>query len=382
MPEQIAEAAQIAPAPIGNRWRARIIEGDIWGSSGYYPADVLERDGATTWPQGTAVFFDHPGETERYDRPERSVRDLAGRIASTPAYEGDGLYADIEFYSHAAPIVKEMAGDIGLSIRAAATIENGEAAGKSGPIIKALHEGLSVDLVTKAGAGGKLVSLMESARPLLVIDETPARPQAPATDPTNLPNIRIWSESGPEAYIPLTPEQRARGTKIAAAEGDTTDVPAPAGQSNASESKENAMATTQIEEAELGRLREDSQRVQTAESDKEKAITERDESRAQLAEAHRQIDRAAARDIVRTAAREADVHVDDYQVAGIAADYPTGENGRIDADKLAESAKTAIAKLAEEAGAGQVRGFGATTGGDTISESDARAVLYGEQKGA
>ena len=47
------------------------------------------------------------------DRPERSVRDLAGRISSTPVYEADGLYADLTLYSWAAPIVREMAEDIG-----------------------------------------------------------------------------------------------------------------------------------------------------------------------------------------------------------------------------------------------------------------------------
>jgi hypothetical protein len=74
----------------GNRWRIRLIEGNRWGSSGYYPRDVLERDGATAWPIGTHMFLDHPGENETQDRPERSVRDLAGHIASTPVYETDG----------------------------------------------------------------------------------------------------------------------------------------------------------------------------------------------------------------------------------------------------------------------------------------------------
>lgn len=142
------------------------------------------------------------------------------------------------------------------------------------------------------------------------------------------------------------------------------------------------MATTQIEEAELGRLREDSQRVQTAESERDAANTRADNTERQLAEAHRVIDKSNARDIVRKAAREAQVELDDYQVAGIAADYPTGEDGRLDGDKLTEAAKTAVAKLAEEAGAGKVRGLGGGSGGGEISESDARAFLYGVQKGA
>lgn len=157
--------------PAGRRrYRARLIEGDRWGSSGYYPAEVIERDGPTTWPAGTPVYLDHPGAQENYDRPERSVRDLAGKIASTPAMESDGLYADVEFYPHVAPIIEAMWGDIGMSIRAQAAVESGEAQGRRGQIIKELGEGVSVDVVTKAGAGGKLVSLLESARPSSVTE--------------------------------------------------------------------------------------------------------------------------------------------------------------------------------------------------------------------
>lgn len=171
MSQTIAEAATLtatgpATGPVaGTRWRARIIEGNIWGSSGYYSAELLERDGPSTWPEGTQIFLDHPGDFEAHDRPERSLRDLAGRIASTPVYEGDGLYADVEFYTWVAPIVLEMAGDIGLSIRAAATGKYGERDGGTGLIFDRLFNGESVDLVTKPGAGGRLVSLLESARP-------------------------------------------------------------------------------------------------------------------------------------------------------------------------------------------------------------------------
>lgn len=147
----------------GNRWKARLLAAPIWGSSGYYSTEVVARDGARAFPVGTPIFWDHPSKTEAEDRPERSVRDLAGKITTTPLFEGDGLYATVEFYGHAAGIVAEMADDIGLSIRATANIGMGNAAGRYGRIVTALLEGASVDLVTKAGAGGKLVELLESA---------------------------------------------------------------------------------------------------------------------------------------------------------------------------------------------------------------------------
>src|SRR5699024_9040925 len=107
---ELREASAVLTRPIegGRRFKGRIIEGDRWGSSGYYSREVLERDGPTTWPAGTQVYLDHPTATEDYDRPERSVRDLAGRINTTPVYEGDGLYAEIEFYPHVAPVIAAM----------------------------------------------------------------------------------------------------------------------------------------------------------------------------------------------------------------------------------------------------------------------------------
>ena len=91
----------------GRRYRARLIEGERWGSSGWYGQEMLTRDGPHVWPVGTQVYIDHPGVTEQHDRPERSIRDLAGKITSTPVYETDGLYADIEFYPHVAPIIED-----------------------------------------------------------------------------------------------------------------------------------------------------------------------------------------------------------------------------------------------------------------------------------
>lgn len=148
----------------GHRYRARLIEGDRWGSSGYYDRDVLERDGPNVWPEGTPVYLDHPSVSEQMERPERSVRDLAGKITSTPAYDNDGLYAEVEFYPHTAPVIEALWADVGMSIRAAGTTESGERQGRRGPVITSLSEGLSVDVVTRAGAGGKLVAMLESAR--------------------------------------------------------------------------------------------------------------------------------------------------------------------------------------------------------------------------
>jgi hypothetical protein len=146
------------------RYRARLIETDRWGSSGWYGREVVSRDGPTAWPIGTHLYIDHPTASEEVDRPERSIRDIGAHIVSTPICEADGLYADIEVVPHYADLVHSLRNLIGLSIRADGLAESGTRAGRTGPIVTAITHGHSVDLVTKAGAGGKLVSLLEAAR--------------------------------------------------------------------------------------------------------------------------------------------------------------------------------------------------------------------------
>ena len=51
---------------------------------------------------------------------------------------------------------------IGVSMRAYADTTVGEAEGRKGTIITALLEAASVDFVTKAGRGGRVLSVLES----------------------------------------------------------------------------------------------------------------------------------------------------------------------------------------------------------------------------
>lgn len=150
-------------SPSGKRWKVKVIESG-WGSSGYYGADMLSEYGPKVFKTGTKVFMNHPSASEASDRPERDVHQLAGKLVSNAVFQENGLYADIEFYSHYAPIIQEMANDVGLSIHAMGNAVEGEAEGRQGPIIESLVEDpfTSVDVVTVAGAGGKFVALLES----------------------------------------------------------------------------------------------------------------------------------------------------------------------------------------------------------------------------
>lgn len=169
MANEVKLVESLAPATtaqVGKRWRARIIQGDAWGSSAYYPSEVLERDGARIFTAGLQMYMNHATEQEQYDRPERRVQDMVGKLTSDAIYENDGLYADVEFYDTFVADINEKALDIGLSVHADGLTEHGEMDGRSGPVLVALLGANSVDVVTRAGAGGKLTSILESDRNL------------------------------------------------------------------------------------------------------------------------------------------------------------------------------------------------------------------------
>lgn len=165
--ESLASGKQLA----GNKWRAKLIAADAWGSSAYYTSEALERDGARVFHTGLQMFQDHLTESESFDRPEGSIANLVGKLASDGEFEpngpeGPGLYADVEFYPSYISRIAEIHKDVGLSVNAQGLTEQGERDGRFGPILVALLNASSVDVVTRAGAGGKLTSILESDRGL------------------------------------------------------------------------------------------------------------------------------------------------------------------------------------------------------------------------
>ena len=120
---------------------------------------------------GTKMYENHFTEAEEWERPEGDVAKLVGKLTSYGVYEADnpegpGVYADVEFYDSYVPRINEIGEDVGLSVRGNGTSEEGEAAGRFGKIVTQLININSVDVVTTAGAGGKLISILESAGPM------------------------------------------------------------------------------------------------------------------------------------------------------------------------------------------------------------------------
>lgn len=135
------------------------------GSSAFYPAEVLKRDGPKVFKAGTHVYLNHPTAAEEAQRPEGDVKNLAGVLSSTAVFhethaKGPGLYARMKVFADHGQMVEEKAAHVGMSIRASGNAESGKA--KDGlPILKELVSAESVDVVTRAGAGGMI--LTESA---------------------------------------------------------------------------------------------------------------------------------------------------------------------------------------------------------------------------
>lgn len=142
------------------------------GSSGLYPAAVLKRDGPRVFPKGTHMYADHLSPAEEAERPEGSIKNLMAVLDSDARWEdagtdGPGLYANAKVMPHFADHLEALAPHIGVSIRAMGTFE------EDGKSVKELVAAKSVDFVTRAGAGGKVLELFEAARGAASIVDAP-----------------------------------------------------------------------------------------------------------------------------------------------------------------------------------------------------------------
>lgn len=142
-----------------------------WGSSGFYPAEVLKRDGPRIFKAGqTKMWWDHASPAEEAERPEGSLTNLAGELIGDAYWNdagpaGPGLYAEAKVFGPYRTAVNELAPHIGVSIRASGRTKQGEAEGRKGPIVEELVAARSIDYVVTPGAGGKIVQMFEAARP-------------------------------------------------------------------------------------------------------------------------------------------------------------------------------------------------------------------------
>lgn len=180
---ETAQAVNVTEAS-GGRMLVDIITPG-WGSCGYYSKETLQEAATSNvFGKGLHMYLDHPTAADEHDRPERSVRDLAGVLdADAVVTESGSLQATVRVFSQYRDVIAEMSDSIGVSIRAMGEATNGEAEGRKGPLITSLSEAMSVDFVTQAGRGGKIAALLESKRAL----QLEALTGETATNTTNTP---------------------------------------------------------------------------------------------------------------------------------------------------------------------------------------------------
>lgn len=226
---QIKEAGTLTKE--GGRWLIQAISPGK-GSSGSYPQEVLEAAAKDrVFPAGTMMMIDHATEAQDWERPEGSIKDLAGVLTEDARWDDKhgALVAEAKIFEHWRPILESMREEIGISIRASGEVEEAD----GGRIVKRLVEGRSIDFVTRAGRGGRVLEVLESERPT-TLDEIAEifRPNTPASAP-----------AGEE------PNKESE-SKEAATMADTKNPEAPS-RSNAGDSGDSELERLRKENAEL-----------------------------------------------------------------------------------------------------------------------------------
>lgn len=157
-------AIQTTPTSAKRRVLIRLIDvGE--GSSGDYPAETLQLAATEkVFPAGTHMYIDHGAAIMRGPNGERSLRDLAAVLTEDARWvdESQSLEAEADVFGGFAETIAEIKDHIGTSIAASALVGPPRPGG-SKPTIKRIVAVESVDFVVKAGRGGRILEIIESA---------------------------------------------------------------------------------------------------------------------------------------------------------------------------------------------------------------------------
>lgn len=134
-----------------------------WGSMAFYPERVIKRDGPKVFVAGTHMYWNHDTAFEENARPVGDLDRLAAVLESDATWEKDGLYAYASVKQRFRTVLGDIWKDIGASINAFCTYKIGTQDGRTGRIAESIVAAKSVDFVTRAGAGGRIIELFESA---------------------------------------------------------------------------------------------------------------------------------------------------------------------------------------------------------------------------
>lgn len=315
-----------------------------WGSSGYYPKNVIERDIPKVFPAGTKMFWNHATASEEMERPEGDLRNLAAVTVSDPIWlesgpNGPGMYADARPFAGYAGVIDEIGGHIGVSIRGMGRHTTGEMEGKNGRIIQEIAAGKSVDFVTEPGAGGAIVQIFESA------------PNAGKLPDPHSDIETFLSEAGRVL-------SKANETKLKAALEQLTAVLSLLDSEQVSEAGGDVRAQT-IKESDMSEQELKEAQTALAEAKKARAAAE-----AQLGKLQERLVLSEAKDFVAAQLKEAglpDVTVARLKRALVS--NPPVKDGALDVELFKTSVETAVTEAKAEIAAllgkdGRVTGNG------------------------
>lgn len=150
----------------GKVWEIKIIEAGE-GSSGFYPAEVLERDGARAFPAGTRTFANHDSFEDLMNGGD--IARIMGGTTEAATYRDGALWAPWEPNSKWRDWVAENYKYVGISINTPGQKEVGTVGDYTGNVVTALENGpyTSIDVVVAPGAGGGFSRMLEGAQEIL-----------------------------------------------------------------------------------------------------------------------------------------------------------------------------------------------------------------------
>lgn len=368
----------------GGRFKIGVITPGT-GSSGTYPRETVEAAGRDkVFAAGTHMYLDHATESQDFQRPEGSVRDLVGVLTEDAHWDdvSGGLIAEARIYSHWKPVLEEMKDDIGISIRASGEVQ--ESNGQR--VVTKLTEARSIDFVTKAGRGGRILEILESARVQEgVNDETRGllHKAVRAAHPDHWSWVRdhdgehVWFDLEAQDYDVTYQQTYSRngvsvqltGTAIEVV--PTTEyVPTQTSQPPAGgENEEDDMSTVTIEASEHENLKQKASRLTEADTEGEKLRKENAELKAEVAELKKAKAKESRREHVAGIVESHFANVDDP--AGVAELLTESFSNTEETDeKISEAAKERAAKLSTN----PVHGVGSSTPLNESSSSSANGL--------
>lgn len=370
----LTEAAGLTLDPRGTgKFLIKIIdEGE--GSSAVYPGEALKRAAeARVLPAGTHMYLDHAGESRRGVHGERSIRDLVSVLTTDATYDESAraLVAEAQAIAGWEGTLEALAPHTGLSLVAVAEVEPPTVAGGK-PVVSQLLFAESVDWVVRAGRGGEVMAIVESAAPVAEASTEARREQLAATIRDAYGNrdtyvwVRDFDDVARIAWFAVDQALFQQSYKVADDDlsvtltGERTEVRAvtqyvpahSAGVATTESPKEELMP--EITQAELDALN-------TRATDAEKRA---ETAEAALAEAEKAKRTTEARKAAAAKVAEAAKDLPDSMVARITAtvEAQVGETLPDDIDQTVTAAVEAERQyLASITESSRLTGFGATT---------------------